>query len=87
MSKEKIAQELEINYNVAIVGRVYTDFPPEATQVAYDPDKPLYVFMDNSHGGKDPHAVIIAQRDDLNINIIDAIEINCSVTDMAEFMS
>jgi hypothetical protein len=27
MSKETIAQELEINYNVALTGRVYTDFP------------------------------------------------------------
>lgn len=49
MDQQKIAQELEINYNVALTGRVYTDFPSEATDVKYDPMKPLYVSIDNSH--------------------------------------
>jgi hypothetical protein len=49
MSREKIAQELEINYNTAIVGRVYTDFATQAINIEYDPNKPLYIGMDNSH--------------------------------------
>ena len=50
MSKESIAQELEIDYNTAIVGRVYDSFPKEHMMLLYDPNKPLYVAMDNSHG-------------------------------------
>lgn len=49
MDKVTIAQELEIDYNTAIAGRVYPDFPIEAVNVQYDPDKPLYVAIDNSH--------------------------------------
>lgn len=84
MDQQKIAQELEINYNVALTGRVYTDFPSEATDVKYDPMKPLYVSIDNSHWGADPHALILAQLEDNYINVIDTLEINCSVTDIAE---
>ena len=49
MSKEKIAQELEIDYNTAIVGRVYAEFPTKISKVEYMINKPLYVWMDNSH--------------------------------------
>jgi len=49
MSKEAIAQELDIDYNTAIVGRVYTDFPAEPSSVEYDHTKPMYLWMDNSH--------------------------------------
>jgi len=35
MSKEEIARELEIDYNVALEGRVYKDFAPEHTDVKY----------------------------------------------------
>lgn len=88
MSREKIAQELEINYNIAIVGRVYTDFPSEPDiTMGYDPELPLYVSIDNSHWWTDPHAVILAQRYRNEIRIIDSVEVNCSVTDMAEFMT
>ena len=87
MSREKIAQELEINYNTAIVGRVYTDFATQAVNIEYDPNKPLYIGMDNSHWWSDPHAIILAQKNNNSIDIIDCIEVNCSVTDMAQFMS
>lgn len=87
MSKEKIAQELDISYNTAIVGRVYPTFATESISIEYDPERPLYVFMDNSHWWADPHAIILAQRTDLTIDLIDSIELNCSVTDMAEFMA
>lgn len=87
MSKEQIAQELDIQYNTAIVGRVYSDFPTESVQIEYDPNLPLYVRMDNSHWWADPHAIILAQIKENSIDLIDAIEVNCSVTDMAEFMA
>ena len=62
MDKVSIAQELEIDYNVAVVGRVYPDFPSEANkEVKYNPNLPLYVTIDNSHGGTDPNAVICIQ--------------------------
>ena len=87
MSREKIAQELEINYNTAIVGRVYTDFPTKAEHIEYNPNLPLYVAIDNSHWWSDPHAVILAQKNNMLIQIIDCIEVYCSVTDMANFMT
>lgn len=50
MSREKIAQELEIDYDTAIVGRVYPEFPKEITpELKYDHTKPLYIAIDNSH--------------------------------------
>ena len=50
MTPEKIAQELEIDYNTAVVGRVYPEFPKEPSKVEYNPRKPMYVWIDNSHG-------------------------------------
>ena len=88
MSSEKIAQELEIDYNTALMWRVYNDFPTSSSVVIYNPLLPIYVWMDNSHWWTDPHSVIIAQVDDVHyINVIDSIEMNCSVTDMAEYLS
>jgi hypothetical protein len=49
MDKVTIAQELEIDYDTAVQGRVYSEFPKESTAVKYDPDKPLYLSIDNSH--------------------------------------
>ena len=49
MDSQKIAQELEIDYNTAIKGRVYDSFPTKASDVKYDYTRPLYVWMDNSH--------------------------------------
>lgn len=63
MDAQTIAQELEIDYDTAIVGRVYTEFPKESTTVVYNPEKPLYISIDNSHGGTDPNAVIVIQPD------------------------
>lgn len=87
MTSEKIAQELEISYNTAIEWRVYKDFPTKEIALLYNMYKPLYIFIDHSHWWADPHAVIIAQQENQYINIIDSIEMNCSVTDMAEFLS
>lgn len=85
-SKEKIAQELEIDYNVAVVGRVYPDFPKNYMEIVYDPLKPLYVRIDNSHWWADPHALLVVQLENHYVNIIDCISVNCSVTDMAHFV-
>lgn len=87
MSKEQVAAEMEIDYNTAIVGRVYTDFPTEPTILQYDFNKPLYIAIDNSHGGTDPNAVIVMQPDGLYWNIIDYIEYNSTPEDSAYFLS
>lgn len=87
MSKESIAQELEIDYNTAIVWRVYADFPKETTDVKYNPDKPLYIAMDNSHGWKNPFALICVQPDWVYWNVIDSIKVNCTPENMASFLT
>lgn len=85
--EQEIAQELEINYNVAIIWRVYNDFPAESMfSLKYDYEKPLFVIIDNSHWWADPHAVILAQIDNHFIDVIDACEFHCSVDDMADLM-
>lgn len=85
-SKETVAQEFEISYNTAIVWRVYPEFPPEPSVVLYDPNKPLYVSIDNSHWWIDPNAVIIMQPDWIYWNIIDYIEYNSTPEDSAYFL-
>lgn len=89
MTKERIAQELDINYNSAIEWRVYWSFKWQTENVEYDPTKPLYVWIDNSQWGTDPHAVCIAQTDPKNhyIDVIDAIQMNASIVEMANFMA
>ena len=89
MTEEKIAQELEINYNVALEGRVYKWFKWESWRLEYDPVRPLYVWIDNSHWGRDPHAIVIAQTDPQNhfIDVIDTIQFNCSIPEMCNFLA
>lgn len=87
MSPEKIAQELEIDYNTALEGRVYKDFPKQAESIKYDPLKQVYVWIDNSHGGTDPHAICVVQVDNHFIDVIDSIEVHCSTTDIAEYLA
>jgi len=53
----------------------------------YDPNKPLYIAMDNSHGGKDPFALIVVQPDGAYWNIIDSLEMNATPEDMASFLT
>ena len=50
MSKEQIAQELEIDYNTAVKGRAYDAFPTKHVDIEYNQELPLFVWMDNSHG-------------------------------------
>jgi len=89
MTKEQIAQELEIDYNVALKGRVYPNFRGETYDVDYNPTKPLYVIIDNSHWWSDPHAVIVMQPEyeTQYRNIIDSVTMNCDIPDMANFLA
>lgn len=87
MDAPQIAQELDINYNVAIVGRVYPEFSTQVNELAYDMTKPLYVAIDNSHWGADPNAIIVMQPQDQYWNIIDAIEVRQTPENCAEFLA
>jgi len=87
MSKEKIAQELEIDYNTAVIWRVYDDFPKKPTFLTYDYNKPLYVILDNSHWWTDPNAIIILQPEGVYWNILDAIELTSTPQDCAEYLT
>ena len=87
MTKVQIAQELEIDYNTALEGRVYKDFKSWTETIKYDDSLPLYMFMDNSKWWADPHALIIAQKEWHYINIVDSCEFNCSPRNMAEIVA
>lgn len=86
MDKQIIAQELEIDYNTAIIWRVYDNFPTEPVNISYDSNKPLYIAIDNSHWWTDPNAVIVAQPDWIYWNIIDYVEFNSTPEDSAYFL-
>ena len=55
--------------------------------LVYNPDKPIYIAMDNSHGGKDPFALIVVQPDGVYWNVIDALEMKAIPEDMAAFLT
>lgn len=88
---EQIAQELDINYNVAIVWRVYPEFKSPTVQFwlfDYDPNLPLYISIDNSHWGMDSHAIIVAQTE-MNwtyIRIVDSVELNSTIDQVASML-
>ena len=86
MDAVTIAQELEIDYDTAVKGRVYSDFPKDATDVIYDPSKPLFIAIDNSHWGTDPNAVLVAQQNGVYWNIIDCIEFRSTPIDSAHYL-
>lgn len=86
MTPEEIAQELDINYNVAVEWRVYPEFTQEEQEIVYDPDKPLYIAIDNSHWGQDPNAIIVMQPDNQYRNIIDSVSIQNTPENCAEFL-
>ena len=96
MLPEDIAQEYEINYEASVTGRVYPNFANMPTgdcifgKFEYDPYLPLYVAIDNSHGGQDKHAIIIAQVTPIwKIRIIDSYEFPSwtSIDDCASFLA
>lgn len=69
-----IQQEYEINYNVALEWRVYPNFSSDIYDYEYDRKLPTYISIDNSHGGRDPHAIVIFQVDGFLIKVIDCME-------------
>lgn len=86
-TREQIAQEYEIDYNTALVWRVYPEFPKEADpNCIHKPELPLYVWMDNNHWWQDPNAIIVMQNDWVYRNLIDCIEIYQPPEFCAEFL-
>lgn len=82
MTPEQIAQELEINYDVSVAGRVYPRFANipiwdcKFYNFDYDPYLPLFCSIDNSHWWNDNHAIILAQTSsNWFIKIIDSLQL------------
>jgi len=75
-TEEEVAQELDINYNKSLRGRVYDEFCERnyLEVQEYDPTQPLYVSWD--FGGTDPTALIWFQIDKRTgtVRIIDAYQ-------------
>lgn len=86
MTKEQIAQELDIEYNASVIWRVYPEFKDNTYPVEYNEHLPVYIWIDNSHWWTDPHAIIVCQPDWHYRNVIDYLEVNCSVTDIAQML-
>lgn len=87
MTPEQIAQELEINYDASVTGRVYPRFANMPVgdcrfgNYQYDPYLPLYCSIDHSHGGTDNFAIILAQTtSNGTIRIIDSIQLPSHTT-------
>jgi len=49
MTPEEIAQELEIDYDTSLKGRVYPEFTQKPEDIYYDPIKYTFISIDNSH--------------------------------------
>lgn len=91
---EQVEQELNINYNVSLKGRVYPEFDEapigrvEFGEYSYDYSLPIYCSIDNSHGGADPNAVIVAQQDKYGkLIIIDCLQTDIAPTHLAELLA
>ena len=49
-TKEKVAAEVDISYDISLEGRVFPEYAGEVfDNVVYDDKLPLYCFIDNSH--------------------------------------
>lgn len=89
-TKTSIAQELDIDYEAAVEGKVYDKFAAPTVEFGdffYKPEFKTYVAIDNSRWGSDPHAIVVIQEYLKNIYIIDGMEINCSVTEIASLLA
>ena len=87
MTPEKIAQELEIDYNVALEWRVYKEFTQKPEVIEYNPELPMYVWLDNSHWWEDPNAIVVMQPDWVYWNVINCLELQKTPEECAEFLS
>ncbi len=65
MTEEQAARELDINYDLSVAGRIYTEFSYEKHvshyNLSYDPLLPLYTSWDFGIG--DPTAILFLQTD------------------------
>lgn len=91
---EQIQQELLINYNISVEGRVYKEFDQapigrvDFGDYDYDHLLPFYVSIDNNHGGQDPNAIICAQVDKYGkIRIFDCLQSQLGPTDFAHLLA
>jgi hypothetical protein len=86
---EKIAQELEIDYDVALEGRIYKEFLGELEEFEFEPEWPLYVSIDNGHNGTDPNALIVVQRNPHNgmLHVLDCISAAWTVEQFSLFLA
>ena len=67
---EAIAQEIDLNYERSLEGRVYPEWIPEFGYFPYDDSKPLYVAAD--WGKEDGTAIIWAQVVEGKLRIVDS---------------
>lgn len=74
MTASQVAQELDIDYNASVEGRIYPEVTWKIEWVEYDESLPLYIGIDNSHVGVDPNAIVVMQTDGHYWNFIDYIE-------------
>jgi len=97
MTPEKIAQELEISYTASLEWAVYKRFQPKPVwdiyigkDITYDYTLPLFVAIDNSHGGNDNHAVIVFQTTLTGrVRVINTVQLpsQTSISDCAAFLA
>jgi hypothetical protein len=87
MTPEEVAQELDINYNTSIIGRVYPEYDGTTVKAEYDDELPLFCAIDNSHGGADPHAFILCQIRNHNWEIVDYLEFRGTPKQAAALMA
>lgn len=67
---EEVAQELDLNYEKSLEGRVYLEWQPELGFYPYNDQLPLYVGAD--WGKEDGTAIIWAQIVDRKLRVVDA---------------
>lgn len=69
-TEEAIAQEIDLNYERSLEGRVYPEWEPVSGNYPYDPTKELYISMD--FGKSDGTSIIWAQIVDRKLRIVDS---------------
>lgn len=69
-TEEAIAQEIDLNYEKSLEGRVYPEWSPEVGLYPYNDNAPLYVGAD--WGNSDGTSIIWAQLIDGKMRIVDA---------------
>jgi len=68
---EEVAQELDLNYEKSLEGRVYLEWQPEVGFYPYNDNHPLYIAAD--WGKEDGTAIIWAQVIENKLRIVDSV--------------